>query len=69
MPNKTDRKSENMKILSAFILLVYLLLKLICLLFTPQFMRWPLRLLFLAFAILHILSVKETKRSAVSFRK
>ena len=69
MPKKNDRKTETMKLRAVILLLAYLLLKLICLLFTPQFMRWPLRLLLLAFAVTYVMSLKNSKRSAAPVRK
>ena len=67
MPNKTMPERENVKALSALVLMAYLILKLLSLTvpFLLPYMRWPLRIVFAAFAVLLILSeTMPKKRSA-----
>ena len=58
MPSKTMPERENVKVLSALVLIAYLILKLLSLTvpFLLPYMRWPLRIVFAAFVILLILS-------------
>ena len=67
MPNKTTPDRENVKAISALVLMAYLILKLLSLTvtFLLPYMRWPLRIIFAAFVVLLILSeTMPKKRSA-----
>lgn len=68
MPKKTVIKQENIKVYAILLLLFYLILKLLSLAFTVLLrpMRWLLKILFLGFIILLVLSLMNTnaKRSA-----